>query len=91
MLICRLGNFFLVFVSVLILLCFSQNVFAELNGKKIWQSKCSFCHSPNLVNKHKNYSVKDWSMLVDRMKSAGLKITLEEQKAVSSYLYEKVK
>lgn len=90
MLICRQGSFFLVFVSFL-LVGFVSFSFAETNNSELWKSKCSSCHSPNLVKRYKNYSVNDWMQIIDRMKSAGLKITTEEQKSVASYLSENIK
>ncbi len=90
MLICHRGSFFLVFVSVIIL-TFSSISFAELNGKQVFKSKCSMCHSLNLVDSHKNFSVNYWITLIDRMKSLGLKITKEEQLAVATYLSKNIK
>ncbi len=88
--ICRRGSFSLVFVSFFIM-AFAALSFAEADGKQLWQSKCSTCHSPNLVKRHKNYPVADWMKTIDRMKSAGLQITDGEQKAVAEYLNANIK
>ena len=90
MLTCRRGSFFLVFVSFFIM-AFAALSFADMDGKQLWQTKCSTCHSPNLVKRHKNYPVNDWIQTIDRMKSAGLQITPDEQKAVAEYLHNNIK
>ncbi|MBQ3033497.1 MAG: cytochrome c [Deferribacterales bacterium] len=70
---------------------FASVSFADNDGKDLWQSMCSGCHSPNLVKRHKNYSVNDWMKVIDRMKSAGLKISADQQKAIAQYLNQNIK
>ncbi len=90
MLICRLGSFFLVFVSIVIL-TFSSFAFAKLNGEQVFKKKCSMCHSLDLVYSHKNLTVSNWTVMINRMKNLGLKITNEEQIAVATYLNKNIK
>lgn len=88
MLRCRRGNFSLVFASIVGFIGLSSVVaFAADLGKEI-QSTCTRCHSYALVTAKIQTSPteRDWVMLIDKMKNAGLTITSEKQAEFAKYL-----
>lgn len=88
--ICHRGSFFLAFVSFFVT-AFAVLAFAQADGRQLCQSRCSTCHSADVVKRHKNYSVDKWMQTIDRMKNAGLQITADEQKAIAEYLSANIK
>lgn len=88
----RRVKFSLVFASIIGMFAMTSVAFAQtkikikMSPEQLAQNKCSRCHSYALLQAKAGSSAKEWLVLIDKMKNAGLVITSEEQGTIANYL-----
>lgn len=77
---------FAAFVFI-VLLCTTPSIAApgEMEGKAIFEKRCSKCHGLNKATSKKK-TEKEWMSTVERMKKKGAAVNDEEVKAIVDYL-----
>ena len=65
-------------------------VFAEVNGAKLLEERCSVCH-PSARPKSKQKTPEQWETTVNRMMGKGAKLSAEEKSVLIKYLSDTYK